>query len=313
MNAKARAVWMDLLAAAGLALSSRSPGAEELKITIVPLPALRVNGSPATAHTQGLEIQFGDHYVTARREDVQPRRALLLRTRPGRESWDVWDITPAAAPGSATALDHPGGMQSDGERLWIPLAESKPHGKTLVRAYSMALLIPGEPARAGVEFPVDDHIGAIAVISETQTLLGANWDTEDVYAWDFTGSLRRKFTSSELTARQLGFATHPAPRNGLTVQDWKVSGGTLFASGLDKKPNNEQEASRSRLLSFTNFFRPNFRFSSAVLPKTGKTEIAREAMAISENQACFLPEDLGMTNRLFRIPLTELQRFRATF
>jgi hypothetical protein len=75
-----------------------------------------------------LEIKSGKYYVTARRDDVHPRRALLLRTDARGTDWDVWDITPVDAHGALTTLDHPGGMQSDGDRLWIPLAESKRKG-----------------------------------------------------------------------------------------------------------------------------------------------------------------------------------------
>src|SRR5437899_12397813 len=99
--------------------------AENVKVELIALPMLHVNGQMARAHTQGLEVQGGRFYVTARREDVRPKRALLLRTEPAGTNWDVWDITPATPAAATTAPDHPGGMQSDGKRLWIPIAESK--------------------------------------------------------------------------------------------------------------------------------------------------------------------------------------------
>src|SRR5206468_7568295 len=96
--------------------------ADNLTIDEIPLPELRIDGQPAKAHTQGLELAGASYYVTARREDVRPKRALLLRTAKSATHWDVWDITPRDS-GNAILLDHPGGMQSDGQRLWIPLAQ----------------------------------------------------------------------------------------------------------------------------------------------------------------------------------------------
>ncbi len=85
---------------------------------VIPLPPLVIDGQSARVHTQGLEIVDKYYYVTARREDVVPKRALLLRTE--GTYWQVWDITPKASGGSASLLDHPGGM----------LAECSPTAKT---------------------------------------------------------------------------------------------------------------------------------------------------------------------------------------
>src|ERR1043166_10207249 len=82
--------------------------ADDLHVEVVVLPPLHVNGQAARAHTQGLEVQGGRFYVTARREDVRPKRALLLRTAAPRTDWDVWDITPATSADAKTQLDHPG-------------------------------------------------------------------------------------------------------------------------------------------------------------------------------------------------------------
>src|SRR6266446_7623703 len=94
--------------------------ADNVTIDEIPLPALRIDGQPAKAHTQGLEVAAASYYVTARREDVRPKRALLLRTAKSATHWDVWDITPRDSGNTGMPLDHPGGMQSDGQRLWIP-------------------------------------------------------------------------------------------------------------------------------------------------------------------------------------------------
>jgi len=276
-----------------------------LSIEEIRLPALRIAGERARAHTQGLELVGNDYYVTARREDVRPQRAFLFRTDPSRADWDAWDITPLDAQGRVTSLDHPGGMQSDGTRLWIPLAESKRNGRSLIRSFPMTNLVSGGRLTPDFEFEVKDHIGAVAVAVERKIILGANWDTERVYVWDFQGRLQQTLTDSQLTERALGGVAGVEGRRGLAVQDWKFVGERLIASGLFRTFGAPSGATESRLLCFTEFLASNFQRQGVTLPSQKGLPLAREAMAISEGAAYFLPEDLGAANRLFRIILPE--------
>ena len=138
--------WKRLLSAAiaALVIYGSPLQAAELVIEEVRLPPLRIQGQPARAHTQGMEMDAGKFYVTARRDDVRPKRALLLRTNPSGADWEIWDITPLDARGELTTLDHPGGIQSDGTRLWIPLAESKRDGRSIIRAFPVSDLVVGQ-------------------------------------------------------------------------------------------------------------------------------------------------------------------------
>ena len=282
--------------------------AENLKVETVRLPSLRIQGQAARAHTQGMEIADGKHYVTARRDDVFPKRALLLRTSPTATDWDVWDITPVDAAGSVTALDHPGGMQSDGQRLWIPVAESKRKGRSVIRAFRIADMVLGQPLKVEFEFPVDDHIGAVAISPGGKVILGANWDTEAVFLWDFEGRLLRSLTGSELGDCELGVVSGSPNRAGLTVQDWKMVGDRLFASGLFRSASGNPPSPQSRLLIFTAFLEPGFQRRTITLPAWQETELAREAMAIVDGEVYFLPDDLGATNRMFRVSLADLMK-----
>jgi hypothetical protein len=253
-----------------------------------------------------LEILDGKYYVTARREDIQPKRALLLRSAAGANDWDIWDITPVSPDGTVTMLDHPGGFQSDGKRLWIPLAESKRKGSSLIRVFPIARLVPSQPLKAEFEFPVNDHIGALAVSAARKIVFGANWDTEAVYLWDFDGRLQRTMNGPDLASRGLGVVSGATGRAGLAVQDWKVMGNRLFASGLFRGPGVSPESSQSRLISFVGFAELGFQRRSIALPKQNGTELAQEAMAISNGLVYFLPGDLGASNRIFRLPLADL-------
>ena len=282
--------------------------ADDLRVETVQMPPLRIKGQAARAHTQGLEVLDGKYYVTARREDVQPKRALLLRTAAGASDWDIWDITPVGIGGTVTILDHPGGFQSDGKRLWIPLAESKRKGSSLIRAFPMSGLAPGQPLKAEFEFAVNDHIGAVAVSSARKIVFGANWDTEAVYLWDFDGRLQRTMNGPELESRGLGVVSGVNGRAGLAVQDWKVVGDRLFASGLFRGPGVAPESSQSRLISFVGFAELGFQRWSISLPKQNGTELGQEAMAIADGLVYFLPGDLGASNWIFRLPLADLLR-----
>ena len=286
------------------ALASR---AEDLAVDVISLPPLRIQGQPAKAHTQGLELVGGKFYVTARRDDVRPRRAFLFRTTAERTQWDAWDITPVDAAHAVTGLDHPGGMQSDGTRLWIPLAESKRNGRSLIRAFPVEELVADKPLKPVLEFPVSDHIGAVAVSVERGILFGANWDTEKVYVWDLTGGLQRILDGDELKPRGLGVAAGVERREGVAVQDWKIVGDLLFASGLLRAAGSAPVSSVSRVCWFERFLEHDFQRGTVPLPRRDGTELAREAMAISAGIVYFLPEDLGPTNRLFRASLAELR------
>ena len=283
----------------------------DVNVDVVELPSLRIEGRLAQAHTQGLELVDGKYYVTARRDDVAPKQALLLRTGPTRTDWDVWDITPPRPACAEATLDHPGGMQSDGRRLWIPLAESKRNGRSLIRAFSLADLKAGSQLKPVVEFPVNDHIGALAVSIERGELFGANWDTEKVYVWDLKGNQRRILSGDELKARALGVVTGIEARTGVAVQDWKIVGDRLFASGLFRPPETATASAASRLSWFERFLERDFRRWTVTLPRQDGTELANEAMAVSKGFVYFLPEDLGTSNRLFRVSLDELTKHGA--
>ena len=275
---------------------------------VVSLPPLRIEGRPAKGHTQGLELAGGKYYVTARRDDVRPRRALLLRTDAAGTNWDVWDITPADNEGAVTSLDHPGGMQSDGTRLWIPVAESKRNSRSIIRAYLLSDLEAGRKLKPVFEFPVSEHIGSVAVSTEHGLLFGANWDTEKVYVWDLKGNLQRTLRSDELAARGLGVVAGTEGRAGVAVQDWKVVGDRLYASGLFGSPRSVMVSPASRWCWFEHFLEPDCQRRTVTLPRRDGVELAREAMAVSGGSVYFLPEDLGASNRLFRVPLAELTK-----
>ena len=177
------------------------PHLDTSKIQIFMLPSFHINGKPAKAHTQGLLVHKNGLFVTARRDDINPRRSLLLwlSCDPGSQKEDfnesiktwtkIWDITPTSKPETwSGVLDHPGGFDSDGQNLWIPISQSRRDGQTMIRKFSIRSLIEKGDATATQIITINDHIGAIAVSHSPKRLFGTNWDTLLTYEFSLDGN-----------------------------------------------------------------------------------------------------------------------------
>lgn len=276
--------------------------AAEPPMDSLPLPPLKLNGLPARVHTQGIEQVGSRWYVTGRSEDRSPKRAWLLRIGHGESEWESWDITPGLLhDGGDASLDHPGGFQSDGTNLWIPIAESRRNGRSVVHAYSLDEIQPGHELKPATVFKVEDHIGAIAVCRNPDLLLGANWDSERVYLWDFSGKLVRTFDGDSLRSRELGFSVESGRTSGLAVQDWKFDGRRLWVSGLLKSAGVSARSFPSGVVEFEDFLKPDSASRRIPLPEVPGVQLGREGMTVGRDGMYFLPEDLGATNRIFRL------------
>ena len=110
------------------------------------------------------------------------------------------------------SMFHPGGFDMDDDSLWIPVAEYKAAGRTVIQRRSketLALL---------ASFEVEDHIGCLTVYSGG--LIGGNWDARKIYEWTLEG-------------KQTRVRANP---NAVHYQELKYRYGTLVASGLLPKP-----------------------------------------------------------------------------
>lgn len=311
-----------LLGGLSVLLAGRESGRAEdpagIEFREVGLPPLRDGARPMRAHTQGLVWASGRWWVTARREDVSPRSALLLAWRPGTDTWDHWELS--AKPGfpGDPVLDHAGGFQMEGNRLWIPLAESRRRGRSVVAAYDVNGLTRGPRAVPAIEFPVPDHVGAIAVMRSASfgsstgstILLGASWDTESVYGWSTDGNREFLWNGGALQSRGLGPGPRGSTEGGVAVQDWKWQDGRLYASGLSLDHSGTNAPPYGRLLIFSDIGNPKAVVDARVVPRWQGMELAREAMFPDADGRgiWFLPADLALANRLVRVELGALPR-----
>jgi hypothetical protein len=215
-----------------------------------------------THHVQGIEVAGSRLWVTS--VDRAARRGLLFAyDLPAGSLLQTTEVHDAAKY-------HPGGISSDADSLWIPVAEYRPGGVTLIQRRRKSTLELIQHFTAG------DHIGCLAVTAEH--VIGANWDAREFYFWTHEGRLLRK-------------ARNPTDN---AFQDLKISGRYLVGGGL--LPD------QSGALDWLEL--PSLRHVRRV--RVGKSDrgvaYTHEGMALSGRDLYLLPEDSPSRLFVFRAP-----------
>ena len=144
-------------------------------------------------------VRLGDRYVLSTVEVTEP-------TQPYQPSGTIYhgtDRTPGKGIGHLIAFDlagnsladvrlddgasiyHPGGLDYDGQSLWVAVAEYRPGKPSIVyRVDPISLL-----ARAVLRTP--DHIGGIVRDRRRDRVLGLNWGSRTAYEWSLSGRQAR--------------------------------------------------------------------------------------------------------------------------
>jgi hypothetical protein len=170
----------------------------------------------ATYHPQGMAL-VGDRIflssVEVGAERTQGMGHVLVLDRDGRL---LDDLRIGVGP-----LFHPGGIDFDGESVWVPVAEYRP--------CSNAILYTLDPATYDitVRFRVGDHIGGVVRDRVSGNLHGVSWGGRTLYAWTARGrQLSRQDNQDHLLDYQdgayvadrkqlcTGITTLPAPSGG---------------------------------------------------------------------------------------------------
>lgn len=81
------------------------------------------------------------------------------------------------------AMYHPGGIDYDGERLWVPVAEYRPNSRSIVYH------VDPNTFEATEVFRFNDHLGAIVFNREERELWGVSWGSRRFYTWPVTEDL----------------------------------------------------------------------------------------------------------------------------
>lgn len=165
---------------------------------------------------------------------------------------------------------HPGGIATDTNSVWIPVAEYRANSSALIQQRNKRTL------ELEFQFSVPDHIGCVAVTANL--IIGGNWDSRDFYVWDHRGNLIRKVSSKTANA----------------YQDLKFVAGNVVGSGT--------MAGAKGAIDWLDLdlFRLERRLAA------GNTDsgapFTREGMTIFNDRLWLLPEDAP--SRLFVFPLS---------
>lgn len=184
-----------------------------------------------THHPQGL-VKIGEFFFLSSVEVTRPTRHYL-------QPQDGYDRDPGAGIGHLFKFDaagnlladlklgegtiyHPGGIDYDGRHIWVPVAEYRPHSRSIVYRVDPHKMIATEVFR----YP--DHIGGIVHNTIDNTLHGVSWGSRAYYRW--TLSARARVTNSGIPREKL---RRPNPAFYIDYQDCKYVGrGEMLCGGL---------------------------------------------------------------------------------
>lgn len=202
--------------ATAVAGTTRATAWERVQAIALPFP---------TYHPQGFAL-VGDRIVMSAVEILEPTVRYpqpvdgLDRTA-GRGVGHVIVMDRAGAVLADVTLGegdiyHPGGIDFDGESVWVPVAEYRPGSRSIV--YRM----DPETLQVTEEFRVADHVGGIVRDRGTGDLHGVSWGSRTEFHWTAKGK--------ELDRRA-------NPNHVLDIQDCDHAGaGMQLCSGITGLP-----------------------------------------------------------------------------
>lgn len=121
------------------------------------------------------------------------------------------------------AVYHPGGIDYDGEWLWVPVAEYRPNSASIVYK------VDPKTMKAVEVFRFRDHVGGIVRDTESNTLHGVSWGSRRFYAWPLGAD--GKVTNADAKPEALRVMN---PAQYIDYQDCHYLGGRrMLCSGLN--------------------------------------------------------------------------------
>ncbi|WP_248927096.1 DUF6454 family protein [Paenibacillus hamazuiensis] len=178
-------------------------------------------------HAQGM-IRIGDRFYLSSVELIEKPVSY------GESSPDGFDRSPGRGIGHLFVFDregklqhdlclgegdmyHPGGIDYDGEHIWVPVAEYRPHSRSIIYK------VDPKSMKVGEAFRVNDHIGGAVREGRDGRLIGNSWGSRKFYVWTPDGE--------ELLAQNNS-------SHFVDYQDGHYAGeGKMIASGIAELPN----------------------------------------------------------------------------
>jgi len=154
-------------------------------------------------HPEGL-VRLGDRYVLSTVEVTEPTQ----RYQPLGTTIDGTDRTPGAGVGHLISFDaegnlladkqigdgariyHPGGLDYDGENIFVAVAEYRPNKPSILYRVDPVSLAATELLHTS------DHIGGIVYDTQRGRLIGLNWGSRTAYQWKASKHGRAKLAGS---------------------------------------------------------------------------------------------------------------------
>jgi hypothetical protein len=175
-----------------------------------------------THHPQGM-VKIGDNfYVSSVQVKVAPKRFSQVTggfdRDAGAGTGHLFKIDKAGnlladLPLGEGTIYHPGGIDYDGVKIWVPVAEYRPNSRAVVYR------VNPQRMEATAVFRFADHIGAIVHNTDDHTLHGVSWGSRRFYRWPLEKSGR--ITNAEASPRQLATLN---TSHYLDYQDCKYAG-----------------------------------------------------------------------------------------
>ncbi len=117
---------------------------------------------------------------------------------------------------------HPGGIDYDGEHIWVPVAEYRPD------SHSIVYRVDPKTLKATEVFRFPDHIGGVLRNTEENTLHGVSWGSRRLYRWTLDESLEVK--DADRPPEEL---STPNRQHYIDYQDCQyLGGGKALCSGV---------------------------------------------------------------------------------
>ncbi len=113
---------------------------------------------------------------------------------------------------------HPGGIDFDGSKIWIPVGEYRPNANSIMFTFDPSSFEVAE------QFRVKDSIGWAISDSDTGIIYGGNWGSRRFYSWSAEGEEREHWDN---------------PSSFIDYQDCQFAGnGKAFCSGIAALPHS---------------------------------------------------------------------------
>ena len=164
-----------------------------------------------TFHPQGM-IRVGDNFFLSSVEIIEP-------TERYETPQDGMDRTAGVGNGHLFVINmdgelqdsieladgdiyHPGGIDYDGEYVWVPVAEYRPDSNSIVYRVDPETLEATEVLR----FP--DHIGGVVHDTDTNTLHAVSWGSRRLYSWQLDENLNVVDEAAEPVLNKQGYVDY---------------------------------------------------------------------------------------------------------